>query len=204
MKKRCLPVLKTNARLWLRMGQCLLAIWELPIVNNNVNIHNDCDNDEYNGNNCNDTLIQSNTLYKTIIEANSTKRGNLYILPTLTKQNLINIKKREYLNKLDYYVKQNTIDSKDSNENDNHTQHTQNSLQPSNNCNAETLDKNSNNTNEMTIFPNQTRMKLNYIMIRKKRVMVMVMMTMSRKQNWTIHGWSISLVICIDLFFEMA
>ena len=27
----CLPVMKSNARLWLRMGQCLLAVWEAPL-----------------------------------------------------------------------------------------------------------------------------------------------------------------------------
>lgn len=75
----CLPVLQSKPRIWLRMAQCILAIWE-----------------PYGGFEHNkDNQPQINSLIHDIIEADSTKRGDLYLLP-IGKKPLIynNIKTR--------------------------------------------------------------------------------------------------------------
>lgn len=61
----CLPVLQSKPRIWLRMAQCILAIWE-----------------PYGGfQNNKDNQPQINSLIQDIVEADSTKRGDLYLLP---------------------------------------------------------------------------------------------------------------------------
>eukprot|EP01084_Bolivina_argentea_P058971 107643_1 len=70
----CLPVLQSKPRLWLRMAQCILSIWE-----------------PYGGFEHNrDGQPQINSLVQDIIEADSTKRGDLYLLPIGRKTLLYN------------------------------------------------------------------------------------------------------------------
>eukprot|EP01084_Bolivina_argentea_P096965 174284_1 len=62
----CLPVLQSKPRLWLRMAQCVLSIWE-PYGNQFISNK--------------DGQPQLNSLVQNIIYSKSTKRGDLYLLP---------------------------------------------------------------------------------------------------------------------------
>merc|ERR1712130_932263 len=75
----CLPVLQSKPRLWLRMAQCVLAIWE-PFGGFEWN---------------KDGQPQINSLLHDLIEADSTKRGNLYLLPIGRKSLFYNDRDRD-------------------------------------------------------------------------------------------------------------
>lgn len=68
----CLPVLQSKPRLWLRMAQCVLAIWE---PHGGYEHHKE-------------GQPGLNALVHDVIEADSTRRGDLYLLP-IGRRNMV-------------------------------------------------------------------------------------------------------------------